>query len=378
LYSIKKSNKTKIAGIGLCVLIVLLAGLYYLGASMTKPERTAEKFYSSISSGNYAAAFDMINYPVSEFVNADQYGKYISNEAMQGYGGLIVNSVIENRPGTDFSKTYNVAFTAQGSDYMEEITLVSTGKKAFLLFPKWKVDVNSGTPLIAPVEEDWNIYVPNGSELYLDGLLIDRENAVEQVSELTGWDADFSETPNRDTIFEKYVLRNIMANEYEIKATIPGGTDSVITGYPGTDSGIAYFEPDNDMAKELETRIVAYVKDWLKAKNSMDFKYVKDYYIEGTDNYMEEKTYFTELSDTYSMINDVLNDYKVNNIYLDDAEHARVETEETYTTSSTGTDGYIYDNGDVDTFQWMYHLQREGDSWKVMEAELLNPWGNIF
>ena len=253
------SLKNKIIIIVVAVLVVLCGLLYYLGKVVTDPKKIVERYFESITSNNYAEAYECMDIESGEFTTKDMFVKVMENLNEEDKKSVTNYTVKENINQNPLMKSYEITYTQKGRNdiYSMDITLMKQASKKWLFYDDYKVAENG---LIA---KQYSVTVPDGTELYIDDIKVDEKYVSDDNEASVG-------------IKEKnYIIPEIFVGNHEFKVTASFIKDKVFD-YMIYDEGyvyVDYVELSDESIKEVSVLAEEFVNKFVTSaitKKPMD------------------------------------------------------------------------------------------------------------
>lgn len=160
-----------------CLIAAVIAAII-AGSWFTSPERTAEKYFKSLSDKDWASAYDCLYLNESEFINAEQFALMMENSEILS-DNIVAYEIIsesdqrssyygtDSMKDSDFQMEYRVNYaTERSSSERMDIKLIKTSEKQLLFFDSYKV---SASELLG----EMMITVPAFTSVSVDGVPLD-------------------------------------------------------------------------------------------------------------------------------------------------------------------------------------------------------------
>jgi|GEM_PF-2573018 hypothetical protein len=311
-----KATKVAIAcGAGLLILLIAFFSIFAYFSSVSNPKSVAKEVFYDVMKGNYSEAFNKIYLPESEFLTKESFVKCFEGlekqpEAERFTVEKVTDSDNGNKKIIQFTY-YKKGSTEKNSD---DMTLVKADGKKFFFFSNWKLDME-GDGVIS----EWDITVPKGAKLSIEG----KEIGSTYLKETFPADNYSGITDGAEK--QVYAIKNIFDREYEVKATLEGGVDYTGKVYSSSSQDIT-IEPDENFQYMIKESLNTYYQNRMQALNNLDATYTQDDVVpDSAEQQNLISTIQSLASDTYYKYTYALGSIDFNNIYLDDAEHAKLE-----------------------------------------------------
>ena len=210
------SLKNKIIIAVVAVLVILCGLLYYFGKMATDPKKIVEKYLDSISSHEYAEAYECMDIESTEFTTKDLFVKVMENKNGENEADMVNYTIQEVLDQNPLVKEYDITYTRKGSSGISSmnVTLVKQASKKWLFYDDYKIAEDG---LIA---KDYSITVPEGTEVYIDDIKVDEKYEEEP-------DTSYSSAIKEKT----YTIPSIFVGIHKIKVSSPFSKDYVFDEY---------------------------------------------------------------------------------------------------------------------------------------------------
>lgn len=361
--NIKLSKKQKVIIGAACIVLVLGVILYQLGASLSRPEAVAEKYFASLAKADYEKAYKFLSLPQSEFLTKESYVKY--SQEKYGTSAWIATFEIPEEKSYDkdtnrvrkedsLFKSVNISYIKKGDSYPDYMTLqvAKSGSKKYLLFDEWKVTPGD------IIQEEWLISVPKGAVLFIDGKEVKKENIIKE--QAVNWFEDNDDHAR----YEVYSVKKVFPCKHEVKVTMQNGKETVQT--LASQETTIKIVPDDTLEKMVKDIIKKHNENWAAAMNTLDINHMKETVIENSEAWQNILSAINDRKNYSSTkFTETLISLEFDEIYLDDVSHLRVETSEKWKTVRTDNYGsYPYDSNP----NWVYLLKKHNDKWLVYKV----------
>ena len=260
------SLKNKIILIAVAAVLVLCTAFYFVGKTVTDPERIVKKFMDGMVNENYEQIYDCFEIPESPFTTKEMFTKVIRT-AMDGEDVEIEDyDIREVKSSSKFQKVYEIEIKEKGSSYIdtEEFVLTKQKGKSWLFFDTYKI-VNDEL-----VEEDFDIYAPSGITITIEGVVLD-DSYVESV--------DYEGEVH-------YVIDYMFGGYYTYTAEAPfieTYNDSFMAAYG--DVYIDDFSINQDALPVMKTKTEAFINSiCTAAMQGKSYDDIKEYFSENADS----------------------------------------------------------------------------------------------
>lgn len=313
---IKKLSVKNIIAISFAVILVIAAIVgYSVGNSLYQPEKTAQRYYEYLASGEIESAYKMLDVTNDSFMSEKYYKKYIDslnlkdkpivniksvNKAINKTLNLFGVDTKNNKTNLDSSNSQTYQIQVDNNLYY--ITVVQNGKK-FGIFNNWHI-------VTSDFATSWNIIVPKGAKIKVDGLDV-----------LTlGENKDLSSNIFSSAIYapetQTYVIDSIFPGDYEITGTMEGAEPVKTKGNTKLPQKLAFTTNENSIneLKELTKQFLD-----LYYSNADKSKY--DNIVSPESNFIQN---FQNSNDSYTLRR--LDDLVMNkeSCIIDDIDHIKI------------------------------------------------------
>lgn len=198
-----------------CLIAAVIAAVI-AGNWLTSPDRTAEKYFKSLSGKDWASAYDCLYLNESEFINAEQFALMMENSEILP-DNIVAYEIIsesdqrgsyydmDSIADSDFQMEYRVNYaTERSSSERMDIKLIKTSEKQFLFFDSYKV---SASEFIG----EMMITVPAFASVSVDGVLLDDTKLVSS--------SEYSDTYEISSVFQyphAVLVQSPVTEDYEL------------------------------------------------------------------------------------------------------------------------------------------------------------------
>ena len=170
----RKPSKFHIAAAVEAVLLAAAVVVFcVMGSVRTSPSRAARSYFQAVMSGDWDQVRALGDLPDSPFLTEESFQRFLEeNEGLQGRTVNLVSVDEEEASGGagSYVRYVDVEYMYQGDPevYSEQLTLMPSGGREMFFFPDWQVV--DGMDFVA---RDFQVEVPLGSTLVVDGLVVD-------------------------------------------------------------------------------------------------------------------------------------------------------------------------------------------------------------
>ncbi len=249
------------------VVIALIIGIVVfvnIGKSGSDYKKTAEKYVTALTSGDYDAAFNSLTLPSSEFLTVDTFR---AANADTGVGELSTLTVVDGYSvfaGPD-SKTVNVSYVLNiGKVGNLELTMNKSDKKHMLFFDTYKVNASNF------YQQDVIVVAPKNMTLKVNGVAVDAKYVLEaeKASEYyyNTSKADVYEIPYLFYGNAKFTIESDMLKSFEKEVVLEekdkDEQDSITLNFMSYTSELEF---KDDVAKTLQDKAVTDLQAIVKA-----------------------------------------------------------------------------------------------------------------
>lgn len=155
------------------LLIIVISVFSVIGSSKSSPEGVAKQYFKASSQGNWEKVYGYLNTQSSEFLTKEAFLEIQKDKKVSKVTNF---KVLKNsNPVKDsFVQNCIIEYTVEGESEprQTQIVLVKQQKNNMLFFPSWKVGSAVG------IAKDYQITVPKGTEVALDGILLTDNHLV--------------------------------------------------------------------------------------------------------------------------------------------------------------------------------------------------------
>lgn len=170
----RKPSKFHIAaGVETLLLAAAVVVFCVLGSARTSPSRAARNYFQAVMSGDWAQVQSLGDVPDSPFLTEESFQRFL--EENEGLQGRAVNLISVNEEETSggagsYVRYVDVEYMYQGAPevYSMRLTLMPGGGREMFFFSGWQVV--DGLDFVA---RDFQVEVPLGATLVMDGLVVD-------------------------------------------------------------------------------------------------------------------------------------------------------------------------------------------------------------
>lgn len=185
------TTKTKViiaaSAAAVVFLVILFAVFYFVGAKATDPQKVVKQYISYKVSYDYGNLYDTLAIPKGDFTTKKQFLDIMDRNYKVTAERVKTISIRELPKSTKSNKIYIVSYTTKfNSSPKTEIVKLVRDSKAWLFFTTYKVDASSY------LVSHYNIAVPKGSKLTIDGVTVKNNYLSKTKSTTTADDYDLS------------------------------------------------------------------------------------------------------------------------------------------------------------------------------------------
>lgn len=316
------------------VFIASVVVFVVIGNNTYSAKAVASDYFKAVHNNDWDTAYDMLDISESEFINKDLYIKAMSDKADARVSKYAVKITDENSVEANASVVYRATGTdGSGTD---EFTLNRQKGRQFLLFKSWKVSSSS------VIAKDFQISVPKGAELYMDGELVDES----YISDDDGYNVSYI-IPK---LFKGEHTLNIAAGDYK------SNVEKYDVTYDNDYYGISSVNIDEKSQKEIIDTAYGYLEQIIDASTGgKQFTEIEDIFTEDAkeDAANEYDSYFAHYFYPYT------NDDGI--------------TAVTLTKVKADVNDYYFNNGKLEFFiTFDYHVKNDGVAKDWWTGELKN------
>ena len=261
------------------VLIIAIAAFFAVGKNSFGYKKVAEKFFTSYTDGNYAAALKCLAIEDSEFMTADMWSRAIGEPEH-----MVTNYGIDTAREKNYSAEVNFKYRMTGSSSTQHnyIMLTKERSKKFLIFDNWKIDATEY------VAVDYGVYVPEGAAAVVDGIELSK---------------DYIEDSDRNG-YDYYVVPELFIGNHKISCTAEGFQSASENVYIGYDNDCYQFDSLTLDTKTQETLMQRAYGDMQKIMNAAasgaDFLTISDVFSQDADVQEYAQSNYEKLVDSFS------------------------------------------------------------------------------
>lgn len=278
------SSKTKIIIITCVSLIVIFAGLFLTGKYLTGPKRIAKDYIDALVSNNVDKLYNYLNIEGDKtFISKSIFKQVLSEEnKTEKIKNIDIKDVEYSDDKTE--ATVNFTYTVEGKDkeYNDDLTLVKSDDKKFIIFDDWKVkDFDSSNMIL----KDYEIRVNKDSKITFLGIDVKDK---------------YKDKEKSTTTEDVYIIPQVFMSESDMSIKLSNGLEVKTKVYPTNYSKTYKFSFNKNLLTEEQNKLI---ED--EAKNT-----VNTIYNGIVDNKSDEDLKLTidDFKDVYSEIKDDLDD----------------------------------------------------------------------
>ena len=181
----KPSKNLIIAAVEAVVLVVLIVAFVAVGKARTDPAKVAEHYFLALTQGDWEAVCANTEVPDSPFLTEEAFEQAM--EQWNPLDGREITQISARRTegyssGTmeDYLAYVDVEYMLKGESGVRSVTLslVKGEGREMFFFPQWEV-----VDYLPVVASDFQVEVPAGATLVVDGLVADESMRTQQGSE---------------------------------------------------------------------------------------------------------------------------------------------------------------------------------------------------
>lgn len=259
------SLKNKIILIAVAAVLVLCTAFYFVGKTVTDPQRIVKKFMDGMVNKNYEQIYDCFEIPDGPFTTKEMFAKVLKTEIDDEEISIEDYDIREVKSSSKFQKTYEIEIKEKGSSYTdtEEFTLTKQKEKSWLFFDTYKIVAEE------LVEKDFDLYAPAGVKITIEGVVLD-ESYIESTD-------SYGEV--------HYVIDYMFGGEYNYTAEAPfveTRTGSFTASYG--DEYIDEFDINQDAWPMMKTKTETFLNSICSAAmQGKSYDEIKGYFSESAD-----------------------------------------------------------------------------------------------
>lgn len=187
----KRLSKMQIVVIAEVVCLLLVIGIFYgIASSQNDVNTVAKKYFQAYADKDWSKVYDLTDFPDGKYLQKSQFMKMMENmdvpditnfevmadASMENPAAQIMSDVSMETSGVQ--RNFLVQYTEKGKSVDNRVlTLMKQGEKAMLFFDTWKVLPGS------EIAENFNINVPKGAEIAVDGTVLPKEDQIKSENE---------------------------------------------------------------------------------------------------------------------------------------------------------------------------------------------------
>jgi hypothetical protein len=272
--------KVKVGIIVGCVVVALITTLYIVGSSLSSPQKVAEKYMQSQVDKDWEKTYDYLSIQESDFITKDLYLKMKSQDSDDDIVSYTIQKDDDDN-NNDLEKYVNVSYKVKGSSNNEKkiLNLVKEDDKFLFFFSKWKVASDD------QIQKNYNIFVPNGTKAYLDGIEIS-DNYLND------------DGNSDDRSYNSYKINEVFNGTHKIKVTsdIYNDFETDVTDKLGANVNLKDMELKDECKAETEKIAKEFLEKYYNSVISgKDFSDIKDYISNDTDVQDEMKVTYSNV-----------------------------------------------------------------------------------
>ena len=247
-----------------------------------RPEAVAERYCKAYIQENWKKTGHLSDLPGNGYVTQDEYVTYMKKNAVTGISDYEIKETKENRQTEVESggkqRAFTVTYKTEEKKEKTETVIVQKQKnRKLLFFTDWKV---SSDQMIA---NDFNLYLPAGSEAWIDG------------TKLTG---DYKVKDDSDNL-EQYKV-SLFEGKHKIKVKVPW-FQTYCSEFQASDKGnatISKMQISKNGKKELDRKMKKILEAYVKAaKNGKAFSEVSGLFEKNSSYEKENKEFYNDLKE---------------------------------------------------------------------------------
>ena len=246
-----------------------------------RPEAVAERYCKAYVKENWKKTGHLSDLPSNEYVALDKYVTYMKKNASTGMSSYQIKEAKDDHQlkieSGGSQSAFDVTYRRKGKSEKETVILQKQKNRRLLLFANWKV---SSDQMIA---NDFNLYIPSGSEAWIDGVQLAKDDKVKDDSD--GLD--------------QYKI-SLFEGEHKIKVNVPW-FDTYQSEFKASDKGSATISKmkisekgKKKLDKKMKEILAAYVK---AAKGGKTFREVSGLFEKNSEYKKENKEFYNDLKE---------------------------------------------------------------------------------
>ena len=246
-----------------------------------RPEAVAERYCKAYVKENWKKTGHLSDLPSNEYVALDKYVTYMKKNASTGMSSYQIKEAKDDHQlkieSGGSQRAFDVTYRRKGKSEKETVILQKQKNRRLLLFANWKI---SSDQMIA---NDFNLYIPSGSEAWIDGVQLAKDDKVKDDSD--GLD--------------QYKI-SLFEGEHKIKVNVPW-FDTYQSEFKASDKGSATISKmkisekgKKKLDKKMKEILAAYVK---AAKGGKTFREVSGLFEKNSEYKKENKEFYNDLKE---------------------------------------------------------------------------------
>lgn len=200
------SVKKKILLCLIIILLILVCGVYLVGSYFFSPKKIVHDYIENMISKNYKAMYNCLDVDSNEFATEELFVKLMKEQDVKKNN--ILNYTVEEKiTNNPFTKEFLVSFIEKGKSEASsiDVILVKQSVKKWYIFDEYKVFENEF------VITDYSVTIPINTEIYINGIKLDKRYAVE----------------SNNVTEQKFIIPSVFEGTYEVKVTSPFCEDEI-------------------------------------------------------------------------------------------------------------------------------------------------------
>lgn len=159
-------------------LAVVIAAFFVIGFTKYNPRTVAEKYFSAYASRDWAAVYDLLEFPEDSTMQEEQFADMMDRTQTSDITNYTVKAV--DGEDSDIARNFDVEYSVPGEGASElRLTVVRQSSKALFLFDVWKISA------AGMITDGYSVVVPSGAKAAVDGVELNDKYKVEDGSEGT-------------------------------------------------------------------------------------------------------------------------------------------------------------------------------------------------
>lgn len=231
---VKEKKKRKVLLIVLILIVAIVGAGYYYMYRLNSPDEIVKRFCKTMEEEEYEEMFNTVSFPESEYITKEIFADYMESGSSEKISEIDYKFLEDD--SDDDERVYELKATIDGDEETNEITLIKQDSKKYFLFDDWGIEMEG------MLVDEWEISVPEGSALSINGKEVKSEKTTEEGSDV-------------------YVVKDLLRVPYEVKVTHPLAEEYNEKRTPSMPANVE-LEAKSDLEGELENYFGNFVKEF--------------------------------------------------------------------------------------------------------------------